>query len=684
VSEPHSLAPLEVLLVEDSEDDARLAMRELARNGFDVSASRVDTADGLALELTAKRWDVILADYTLPSFTGIDALRIAQRLRPEVPFIVVSGTITEEAAVAAMKAGASDYVLKNNLARLAPAVRRELADAALRAEHVRTARELLGVRARAAEELERSRQQLEIILRGVGEGILAHDQAGHIVYANDAAARALFAPSADALLGTDVDAVYAHFDLVDESGHPMAAEQMPGSLALGAGHPVERVVRLHHRATAEDRWYIVTSTWMQGTSASAPIVITIARDITERKRSEEASQYLATASAALSGSLDLPATLETTVRAAVPQLGDWSAIELGDGAAAAARSSTPAAVAPTEPRRADAVRTLWSTRLFEPSQRVMSSGMSELLDVDTNGPGRPAHHGAAMVIGLRTHERPFGTLTFGREERSYGPDEMALAEELARRASFALENARLYKESQEAIRGRDEFLAVASHELRTPLTALMLQLHVAQRYSGSPELPVRLDAAVRHTKRLASLVDNLLDASRITTGRMKVQLEELDLRDAVRDVVERFQEEAKNARSELVVHADASVVGSWDRLRVEQVVTNLLSNALKYGAGAPVELTVERAGASARVSVADHGIGIAPEDVARIFGKFERAVSARHYGGLGLGLFIARQIVEAHSGSIHVESTPGKGSTFTVELPLRPTAIPGAPATRPT
>jgi signal transduction histidine kinase len=179
-----------------------------------------------------------------------------------------------------------------------------------------------------------------------------------------------------------------------------------------------------------------------------------------------------------------------------------------------------------------------------------------------------------------------------------------------------------------------------------------------------------VDIMRRQVRRLSDLINDLLDVARISGGRLKLHFEEVELASLVRDVVSRFELEAERLGARIEVRADVTFVGRWDRLRLEQVVTNLLSNALKYGAGKPIHVGVEAQGGQARLTVRDEGIGIEPRLRARIFEKFERAVSDRHYGGLGLGLYISRQIIETLGGSIEVESTLGQGATFTVLLPL--------------
>ena len=242
------------------------------------------------------------------------------------------------------------------------------------------------------------------------------------------------------------------------------------------------------------------------------------------------------------------------------------------------------------------------------------------------------------------------------------------------------QRAQLYHKAKEEIRERDEFLSVASHELRTPVTALQLQLQLLQRAAGRPggALPValagKLDALERQCRRIAVLVNELLDVSRLRLGRLELRLEELDLVEVARATASHLREESSRNGSRIDVTAAGPAVGSWDRLRLEQVITNLLSNAIKFGQAKPITVEVSAEANLARLRVRDRGIGIELADQERIFGRFERAVPTHHFGGLGLGLYIAREIVEAHGGKIELSSQPGAGTTFTVELPRTPAA----------
>jgi signal transduction histidine kinase len=278
-------------------------------------------------------------------------------------------------------------------------------------------------------------------------------------------------------------------------------------------------------------------------------------------------------------------------------------------------------------------------------------------------------------------------VTHDRVAALFGPVDEKLAEFVATLAGAALENAdnfsqvealsgereRLYKEAQQAIVLRDDFLSVASHELKTPVTSLWLNAQLLERaaYEGalmSAKDVLRIAAVEKQSRRLGDLMDELLDLSRLAHGGLPLAPERVDLRGLADTVVARLAPDAAAAGCVVMVEGPSGIVGQWDRSRLEQVATNLLANAVKFGAGRPIVVTVSAGCGKACLSVRDQGEGIAPEDQDRIFERFERAVPVRHFGGFGLGLWIARRIVEAMGGKIRVESRLGEGACFVVEL----------------
>ena len=286
-----------------------------------------------------------------------------------------------------------------------------------------------------------------------------------------------------------------------------------------------------------------------------------------------------------------------------------------------------------------------------------------------------------MALGVRSAmATPFsvrgvmrGSMVFASSFLRYDQDDLKFAEAYAQRVGLILENGRLYQRAEEAIKARDEFLSLASHELRTPLTSISLLAQRLIREAVAP--PARSLAAVgqgivRQTGRLDRLAERLLSASEIGSRAPMVHRERVDLSELVRDLTLSFSSSAAAAGSTLAAHAEGPVIGYLDPIRIEQVLGNLIDNAVKFGNGKPIEVELRAEGDAATISVRDHGAGMPAEEQAEIFKRYRRGSGAAGLGGLGLGLHVVREIVESHGGRVGVDARPEKGSTFTVTLPL--------------
>jgi PAS domain S-box-containing protein len=420
------------------------------------------------------------------------------------------------------------------------------------------------------------------------------------------------------------------------------------------------------------------------------------RDVTAEHRASRRASFLAAASKLLASSLDEDTPLDMLARLSLPFLGDWCILYLvgADG------SIEPAAAHHVDP----ALLPLLKQLRIDPrnTDRGVMRALAEGTPVVYNDVTVPELRGednsrvvvaltaesqrilamrlglrGYMAVPLRVRGQTIGAMSFATSDprRRYDDSDVAVASDLAQRAALTIDNRRLYRRSVDAVATRDEFLSVASHELRTPVTSLQLAVQslLAVGLDAPPGfLQKSLESVERQMRRLARLVDALFDVSRVQAGRLELQRESVDLGALARDVVRGLGADAARAGCSVAVETEAQpLMGTWDRARLEQVVTNLLANALKYGAGRPVTVAVQRHGEEARLSVSDHGIGVPPSERQRIFERFGRAVSARHYGGLGLGLYIVRRIVEAHGGTVGVEDgADGNGARFTVRLPL--------------
>ena len=280
---------------------------------------------------------------------------------------------------------------------------------------------------------------------------------------------------------------------------------------------------------------------------------------------------------------------------------------------------------------------------------------------------------ASIGVPLEVGGTTIGTMTLHATGRHFNADDRALAEDIGARIAAALQNARMYGIAQGAIRSRDDFLVLIAHELRTPLTALQLRtdsLLQKSRRDGNAEDKKQSEAIARDVRRFTDVVEHVLEASTIRAEGVKLAHETCDLVGVVKGCVAQMAERARRAGSTITVDAESPVVGRVDRARVERVVVCLLDNAIKFGENKPIEVSVRRDGTEVELTVRDHGAGVPPDRLPSLFEPFVRAVPKEHFPGLGMGLYIAKAIVEAHGGTIAAHSAVGKGTTFVVRVPV--------------
>jgi signal transduction histidine kinase len=375
------------------------------------------------------------------------------------------------------------------------------------------------------------------------------------------------------------------------------------------------------------------------------------REVTERDALLRRAMFFSDA-ARLLGTLDLEAALAGVARLSVPYLGDTCTIALVN-----ARGEPRLSVVAKYPDDTPSVT--------PPCAKGCAKKKAIVFDEQSSS--------SCLCMPLLVKGQRVGVMSFtATGARKLGAKEQEVAEELARRTALSVENAHLYRGAQEALDARDELLSIAAHEIRGPITSMHLAVQSLRRgMLGEHATPRVLDVIEREDRRLSRFVDELLDLGRARAGNLDLKLEEVDLRAIVETVVARHTTEIAKSCSTVRIIGDERCIGQWDGFRLDEVVTNLLSNALKFGQGKPIEISIVGRADDVVLSVVDHGIGIPMAERERIWKPFERAVSARHYGGLGLGLYIVRTIVEGLGGRVTVTGEPNAGTTFNVFLPRR-------------
>ncbi|HSY41579.1 MAG TPA: ATP-binding protein [Polyangia bacterium] len=526
----------------------------------------------------------------------------------------------------------------------------------------------------ALEALERSREELETVLSALPDGITVRDGAGRLVYANAAIARAVGLPD----LRASPAELFGRFRMWDEKGRPLSAEEIPridpppgGEERLLRYRPIGEVAASGHDG---DRWVSVKAAPVPAARGSEARVVIVMRDVTAERRDREWQRFLGDASTALASSMDLPAALEELAALAARTVADRCAVVLrrGNGearvsayAAARAETSHVSDVETVERGRTDSLRA---------AQAALTSEQPML----ENEPGR-----SSMAVPLHLRGQSVGALVLASlgEGRRYGPADLGAAQELARRASIAIDNVRLLSEAQESVRAREDLLAIVSHDLRNPLGVVLASSALLLKSSLPPEPPGKegrarrqIEAIERAGNRMNRLIRDLLDFAAIQAGHLSVSSHPREVGTLLREVLDALEPLAATKTIKLVdgTPQSAGLTISCDHDRVIQLFSNVVGNAVKFTPeGGTVVLRAEPDDAMVRFAVADNGPGIAIEELPYVFDRYYQA-RRRNRDGIGLGLSIARGIVEAHGGRIWVESPTaagGGGTTFFFTLP---------------
>ncbi len=537
-------------------------------------------------------------------------------------------------------------------------------------------------------------RRLPEVFDSVADGLTVLDRTGRIRFANETAAQLLGRGSAADLIGATGAEVMGEYVLLDEDGEQLDPARMPTRRALAGEADPGETVRFRRRGSLDDHWSMVRSRRLPGVTREEDLVVTAFQDITSLKRSEARLRFLADASAILGESVDYRQALQRVADIAVPRLADWCAVDVLEWMGGV----TPVAIAHTDSDGLALVSEIWERWPPDPSSHgsvyevLRTRGpilVPELSPEQLDAAAQDADHLALLrqldlrsvvVVPLEARGEVLGALTLaqGASGRRMDEADLEVALELGRRAGAAIDVARLVWEAQENARLREEFIAVASHDMRTPLAAVrgyaQLALRELDREAAvDPESLRRwlrdIDASV---DRLAHLVSELLDATLVRADQpVPLNLAPTTLGSILREVVERHGELTDGHRFVVRIPEDEPE-GLWDRPRLVRVVDNLVGNAIKFSPdGGEVRLESGELDGRAFLAVSDAGIGIPASDRQRIFNPMYRGGNAGQVIGTGLGLSGSRRLVELMGGTIEVASQLGKGSTFTVWLPLR-------------
>jgi signal transduction histidine kinase/DNA-binding response OmpR family regulator len=701
-------------LVDDQQSNL-LALEAILQNpGY--SLIRATSGEQALRRVLEEDFAVILLDIQMDGLDGFETARLMRSRERSAHTPIIFLTAYESPAFTPAQAytlGAVDYLVKPIVGQILRAKVGVFVELYRRAERIRLlerhqaeSRAAEQTRQQLSERAEAERARLEAVLQQMPAGVvLAEAPTGRVTLANRRVSQILRRPAPD-----DSDlASYAEWNGVHADGQPYRADDYPLARAVRNGETVtgEEIEYLRGDGTRG----VIRVNAGPVCDGDGRVVAGIAAfyDATEQRRAADSLRFLADASAALGSSLDQRATLAQLVGLAVPRLGDWCAIDLTDENGDLARL----AVAHVDSDKVALANELH--RLYPPSaddaggaMAVFRSGRpqiaAEITDDMFVGAARDARHLDMMRrLGIKSYvcvpllagDRTLGVLTLAAAEsgRRYGTPDLALAEDLAARATAALENGRLYRELQTAAQRKDEFLAMLSHELRSPLAPLLTSLEVVRHAAATPVArDEALDRVERQVKLLGRLVDDLVDATRLVRGAVTLRPERLDLARLARTVAGDRRAALEQAGLALAVQVPETPLWiNGDAARLTQVLDALLDNAARFSkAGSQVTVAVhlDASKDSVILSVRDEGVGIEPRLLPRVFEPFAQASQGldRSQGGLGLGLTLVKGLVELHGGTVRAASEgPGRGAEFIVCLPGEaepPALVPAMPEAR--
>jgi len=520
--------------------------------------------------------------------------------------------------------------------------------------------------ATALQAMERTRDELETVLRALPDAIAVRDPAGRVVYAN------AVPPEADKLLSdlqhASAAELAANYQMWDEAGRPVGERDLPGARAA-RGESEDRQLRVRRVGSPEagDRWLGVKATPVAGVSGGMRRVVTVLRDVTAERRQQDWTRALAEAGSALLATAELTPALEDVAALACRALAGRCAIVLrqpsGDLRLAAFARTGAGAPTAEDPARAEAVRA---------ATAAVEAGEASLIQEGAR---------SRISVPLAWRGTVFGALVLeaGEEGRRFGPGDLAGAEELARRLALAVENIRLRGEGQESARSREDLLAIVSHDLRNPLgvvmasSALLLKSPLADPPGKEGRSKRQVEAIQRAGTRMNKLIRDLLDFAAIQAGRLTVSSHPRGVGELVREVFDAAKVQAEAKSLKLIDGSPESTLRvACDHDRVIQLFDSVVGNAVKFsGEGGSVTVAAEPDGDMVRFSITDDGPGIPAEELPHVFDRAYQA-KRRNRDGIGIGLSIARGIVEAHGGRIWVESPAapnGVGTRFFFTLP---------------